>query len=453
MVAEAFISFFLLREVRRRLRLANPDSVWVERIKIILYAIVCLFVADIVFNIEFVTKWIWHALLIAIISIALLKEELSAVRSLMFAILPFAILSLLSDLIKALSIENYKLIDDYLDIAVLFSIVWMIAMVFISRKQQRALQKEHEKTQQEEEQRKWMAAKKDELEKIVGERTAELRKQKEQVETTLNELRSTQAQLIQSEKMASLGELTAGIAHEIQNPLNFVNNFSEVNAELIDEMKEAIDKGNIEQVKAIADDIKDNQKKINHHGKRADAIVKGMLQHSRNSSGEKELTDINALTDEYLRLAYHGLRAKNKSFNATLHTNFDENIGKINIIPQDVGRAILNLFTNAFYSVSEKKKRIENNYEPVVAISTSLIAAAAGKNAKVEIKVKDNGLGVPQKVVDKIFQPFFTTKPTGEGTGLGLSLSYDIITKGHSGEMKVETKEGEFAEFTILLPV
>jgi signal transduction histidine kinase len=453
MVAEAFISFFLLREVRRRLRLANPDSVWVERIKIILYAIVCLFVADIVFNIEFVTKWIWHALLIAIISIALLKEELSAVRSLMFAILPFAILSLLSDLIKALRNENYKIIDDYLDIAVLFSIVWMIAMVFISRKQQRALQKEHEKTQQEEEQRKWMAAKKDELEKIVGERTAELRKQKEQVETTLNELRSTQAQLIQSEKMASLGELTAGIAHEIQNPLNFVNNFSEVNAELIDEMKEAIDKGNIEQVKAIADDIKDNQKKINHHGKRADAIVKGMLQHSRNSSGEKELTDINALTDEYLRLAYHGLRAKNKSFNATLHTNFDENIGKINIIPQDVGRAILNLFTNAFYSVSEKKKRIENNYEPVVAISTSLIAAAAGKNAKVEIKVKDNGLGVPQKVVDKIFQPFFTTKPTGEGTGLGLSLSYDIITKGHSGEMKVETKEGEFAEFTILLPV
>jgi signal transduction histidine kinase len=453
MVAEAFISFFLLREVRRRLRLANPGSVWVERIKIILYAIVCLFVADIVFNIEFVTKWIWHALLIAIISIALLKEELSAVRSLMFAILPFAILSLLSDLIKALSIENYKLIDDYLDIAVLFSIVWMIAMVFISRKQQRALQKEHEKTQQEEEQRKWMAAKKDELEKIVGERTAELRKQKEQVETTLNELRSTQAQLIQSEKMASLGELTAGIAHEIQNPLNFVNNFSEVNAELIDEMKEAIDKGNIEQVKAIADDIKDNQKKINHHGKRADAIVKGMLQHSRNSSVEKEITDINALTDEYLRLAYHGLRAKNKSFNATLHTNFDENIGKINIIPQDVGRAILNLFTNAFYSVSEKKKRIENNYEPVVAISTSLIAAAAGKNAKVEIKVKDNGLGVPQKVVDKIFQPFFTTKPTGEGTGLGLSLSYDIITKGHSGEMKVETKEGEFAEFTILLPV
>ena len=453
MVAEAFISFFLLREVRRRLRLADPGSVWAERIKIILYAIVCLFVADVVFNIEFVTKWIWHALLIAIISIALLKEELSAVRSLMFAILPFAILSLLSDLVKALSIENYKLIDDYLDIAILFSIVWMIAMVFISRKQQRALQKEHEKTQQEEEQRKWMAAKKDELEKIVGERTAELRQQKDQVERTLNELKSTQAQLIQSEKMASLGELTAGIAHEIQNPLNFVNNFSEVNSELIDEMKVAIDKGNIDEVKAIASDIKGNQEKINHHGKRADAIVKGMLQHSRNSSGEKEPTDINALADEYLRLAYHGLRAKHKSFNATLYTNFDENIKKINIVPQDIGRAILNLFTNAFYSVSEKKKIIDNNYEPQVSVITSIKKDVAGTGSKVEIKVKDNGLGIPQKVVDKIFQPFFTTKPTGEGTGLGLSLSYDIITKGHGGEMRVETKEGEYAEFIILLPV
>jgi signal transduction histidine kinase len=453
MVAEAFISFFLLREVRRRLRLADPGSVWGERIKIILYAIVCLFVADVVFNIEFVTKWIWHALLIAIISIALLKEELSAVRSLMFAILPFAILSLLSDLVKALSIENYKLIDDYLDIAILFSIVWMIAMVFVSRKQQRALQKEHEKTQQEEEQRKWMAAKKDELEKIVGERTAELRQQKDQVERTLNELKSTQAQLIQSEKMASLGELTAGIAHEIQNPLNFVNNFSEVNSELIDEMKAAIDKGNIDEVKAIASDIKGNQEKINHHGKRADAIVKGMLQHSRNSSGEKEPTDINALADEYLRLAYHGLRAKNKSFNATLYTNFDENIKKINIVPQDIGRAILNLFTNAFYSVSEKKKIIDNNYEPQVSVITSIKKDVAGAGSKVEIKVKDNGLGIPQKVVEKIFQPFFTTKPTGEGTGLGLSLSYDIITKGHGGEMRVETKEGEYAEFIILLPV
>ena len=298
-----------------------------------------------------------------------------------------------------------------------------------------------------------MAAKKDELEKIVGERTAELRQQKDQVERTLNELKSTQAQLIQSEKMASLGELTAGIAHEIQNPLNFVNNFSEVNSELIDEMKVAIDKGNIDEVKAIASDIKGNQEKINHHGKRADAIVKGMLQHSRNSSGEKEPTDINALADEYLRLAYHGLRAKNKSFNATLYTNFDENIKKFNIVPQDIGRAILNLFTNAFYSVSEKKKIIDNNYEPQVSVITSIKKDVAGTGSKVEIKVKDNGLGIPQKVVDKIFQPFFTTKPTGEGTGLGLSLSYDIITKGHGGEMRVETKEGEYAEFIILLPV
>jgi signal transduction histidine kinase len=259
-------------------------------------------------------------------------------------------------------------------------------------------------------------------------------------------LKATQAQLIQTEKMASLGELTAGIAHEIQNPLNFVNNFSEVNTELIDELEQEIDKGNIGDAKAIAKDIKENEQKINHHGKRADAIVKGMLQHSRSSSGVKEPTNINALADEYLRLAYHGLRAKDKSFNATMKTDFDESIGNINIIPQDIGRAILNLITNAFYVVDEKKKLNPNGYEPTVSISTKK------EKDKVEIKVKDNGNGIPQKVLDKIFQPFFTTKPTGQGTGLGLSLSYDIV-KAHGGELKVETKEGEFAQFEIILPV
>ena len=263
---------------------------------------------------------------------------------------------------------------------------------------------------------------------------------------TLLSLRKTQRQLIMAEKMASLGELTAGIAHEIQNPLNFVNNFSEVNTELIDEMKVEMDKGNIDDAKAIANDIKENEQKINHHGKRADAIVKGMLQHSRSSSGVKEPTNINALADEYLRLAYHGLRARDKSFNATMKTDFDESIGKINIIPQDIGRVILNLITNAFYVVDEKKKSGIMNYEPTVSVSTKKI------NGKVEIKVTDNGNGIPQKVLDKIFQPFFTTKPTGQGTGLGLSLSYDIV-KAHGGELKVETKEGEGSEFIIHLPV
>ncbi|HEY6975476.1 MAG TPA: ATP-binding protein [Chitinophagaceae bacterium] len=289
--------------------------------------------------------------------------------------------------------------------------------------------------------------------------------QKSKVEQTLEELKATQAQLIQSEKMASLGELTAGIAHEIQNPLNFVNNFSEISVELAGELKEklngielpASDKENIEM---IIDDLVQNQQKINHHGKRADSIVKGMLQHSRTSTGQKELTDINELLDEYLRLSYHGLRAKDKTFNATLQTDFDENVGKINIISQDIGRVFLNLFTNAFYSVMQKKKElgdglrpVQAGFEPTVYVSTRKIDSPANDGTgSVEIHVKDNGTGIPQRLMDKIFQPFFTTKPAGQGTGLGLSLSYDIITKGHGGTIKVETKEGECAEFIIVLP-
>jgi len=255
--------------------------------------------------------------------------------------------------------------------------------------------------------------------------------------------------LIQSEKMASLGELTAGIAHEIQNPLNFVNNFSEVSKELLDEMKAELDSGNTADAKDIADDVMLNLEKILHHGKRADAIVKGMLQHSRSSSGVKELTDINALADEYLRLAYHGLRAKDKTFNSAMKTDYDESIGLIKIMPQDMGRVILNLITNAFYAVTERKKLQPEGYEPVVTVMTSKIPAASGGGA--EIRVKDNGTGIPQKALEKIFQPFFTTKPTGQGTGLGLSLSYDIV-KAHGGEIKVETKENEGTSFIILLP-
>src|SRR6266536_2118526 len=273
-----------------------------------------------------------------------------------------------------------------------------------------------------------------------------LQKQKEEIQNTLQELKSTQAQLIQSEKMASLGELTAGIAHEIQNPLNFVNNFSEVNTELIDELEQEADQGNIDEIKTIAKDIKENEQKIIHHGKRADAIVKGMLQHSRISTGQKELTDINALADEYLRLSYHGMRAKDKTFNATIKTDFDTAIGKINVVPQDIGRVLLNLFNNAFYAVMPPNPLKGEHYGPTVTVSTKKV------DGKILISVKDNGVGIPQKVVDKIFQPFFTTKPTGQGTGLGLSLSYDII-KAHDGEIKVETKEGEGAEFIIQLPL
>jgi len=242
--------------------------------------------------------------------------------------------------------------------------------------------------------------------------------------------------------------------HEIQNPLNFVNNFSDINNELLVELKDEIQKGNINEVGAIADNVISNEIKINHHGKRADAIVKGMLQHSRSISGVKEPTDINALADEYLRLAYHGLRAKDKSFHATMKTDFDESIGRINIIPQDIGRVLLNLINNAFYAVNEKKANLDfeysdkskglSPYEPVVSIRT------IRSNGIVEVSVKDNGNGIPQNILDKIFQPFFTTKPAGHGTGLGLSMSYDIV-KAHGGELKVETRPGEGTKFLFTL--
>ena len=266
------------------------------------------------------------------------------------------------------------------------------------------------------------------------------------LESALTDLKSTQAQLIQSEKLASLGELTAGIAHEIQNPLNFMNNFSEVNHELIQEMEQEIDGGNLENLKTIAADIKSNEAKISHHGKRADAIVKGMLQHTRSSGGIKQPTDINALAEEYLKLSYHGFRAKESGFNANIHTDFDGRLCKINIIPQEIGRVFLNLFNNAFYAVKEKRLQHTNGYEPTIRVST--VAVTGG----MELRIADNGNGIPKKILDKIFQPFFTTKPTGQGTGLGLSLSYDII-KAHGGELKVESKEGEGAEFVVLIPV
>ncbi len=285
-----------------------------------------------------------------------------------------------------------------------------------------------------------------ELDRLVAERTAELTNQKEELQATLEQLQATQQQLIQSEKLASLGELTAGIAHEIQNPLNFVNNFSEVSMELIDEMQEELEKGDKEEATAIANDLKENLSKIIHHGKRADGIVKGMLQHSRASSNIKEPTDINKLADEYLRLAYHGLRAKDKSFNAELETHFGDGLPMANVVPQDVGRVLLNLFNNAFYAVHQKQKYNPEGYKPTVSVTTET------RNGQIFIIVRDNGNGIPDEVKDKIMQPFFTTKPTGEGTGLGLSLSYDIIVKGHNGKIDVKSEENNYTEFTISIP-
>ncbi len=288
---------------------------------------------------------------------------------------------------------------------------------------------------------------------LLEETIEELEKKRMAIEETndalqqsLRELKATQSQLIQSEKMASLGELTAGIAHEIQNPLNFVNNFSEVSAELLDEMIEEFDKGDIDEGKLIANDVKQNLEKIYHHGSRADSIVKGMLQHSRTSSGKNELTDINALCDEYLRLSYHGLRAKNKSFNADFKADLDKKLPQIKVVPQDFGRVLLNLINNAFFAVNERSKTEGKDFKPSVIVKTKL------EKGQVIISVADNGFGIPDDVKEKIFQPFFTTKPTGQGTGLGLSLSYDIV-KAHGGELKVETVEGEGTGFFIVLPV
>jgi two-component system NtrC family sensor kinase len=343
---------------------------------------------------------------------------------------------------------NALTLDDYVHYTLIVDFILItiyVAVNFARKSKNLEMQlKEIEKLsddnlRKEQEKQEMLAAQNETLERQVAERTSALIK-------SFEELKSAQAQLIQSEKMASLGQLTAGIAHEIQNPLNFVNNFSEINTELMVELKSELLADNKDEALLIANDIIENEQKIIHHGKRADSIVKGMLQHSRASTGKRELTDINALVDECLRLSYHGLRAKDKEFNAAIKTNFDDSIGKINIVQQDISRVLLNLLNNAFYAVNEKKAKLNGMYEPAVAISTKML------DVKVEIHVKDNGNGIPQNIIDKIFQPFFTTKPTGQGTGLGLSLSYDII-KTHGGEIKVESYEGEGTEFSIQLPV
>ncbi|MBC7889089.1 MAG: histidine kinase [Ferruginibacter sp.] len=453
---QLIISFFIILHLRKSLQTASQFPGWNKILIALLFACIALQATEISFrDTKLTIIWLSHIIILSITGIIYSKKIFYSARSTMTAVLPLVLVSFLSDLLELINADVYTEWEKLFDTAQLFSLIWMVTMLITNRNQKKAIEKERLKTQEEERQNKIMATLKAELEVQVGERTAELTSQKEELEHALTVLTATQSQLIQSEKMASLGELTAGIAHEIQNPLNFVNNFSELNSELITEMKEALNEGNITEAKIIADDINNNEQKIIFHGKRADAIVKGMLQHSRSSNGIKEPTNINALADEYLRLAYHGLRAKDKSFNATLNTDFDGSIGNIDIIPQDIGRVILNLITNAFYAVTEKKKQMDDGYEPTVNVSTALKPAPVGGSmrARVLISVKDNGNGIPQDVVDKIFQPFFTTKPTGQGTGLGLSMSYDIVTKGHGGELKVETKEGEGTAFIINLPV
>jgi len=407
-------------------------------------------------------RWIWHILLISLLFYVFQQKEMRPLRMFLLAFVPYVSLSALIDLTEVITPDFYNNWIKYFGTATMLSVIWLAAILFSQHKQNKAAEKERLRREKEDEINRAIAIRKVELEELVAERTAELTQQKEELEHTLDVLRSAQAQLIQSEKMASLGELTAGIAHEIQNPLNFVNNFSEINQELLVEMNEEIEKENLDAVKLIAKDVIENEQKINHHGKRAEAIVRGMLQHSRTNSGVKEPTDINALADEYLRLAYHGLRAKDKSFNADFKTDFDPNLPKINVIPQDIGRVILNLITNAFYAAPLPPEGgfKDPNYvhKPMVIVKTSLIPPSEASpefsvGGRAFISVCDNGPGIPSHIMDKIFQPFFTTKPTGQGTGLGLSMSYEIVTKGHGGKLKVENNPGGGATFTIILPI
>jgi two-component system, NtrC family, sensor kinase len=397
---------------------------------------------------EELVTWLWHIFMLAFVGIIYTREEFKSVRSLMLSVIPLVIIAVLGDFFELIARDLYKKIDDYFDMFKVFAIIWVVAMWYQNKRQQKQLAAERLQRLEEEKENKLIQARKAELEVLVAERTAELTKQKEELITAVDHLKATQSQLVQSEKMASLGELTAGIAHEIQNPLNFVNNFAEVNSELIEELREEQEREipDKELIEEILHDLADNMQKMVHHGKRADSIVKGMLMHSRSGSGEKEVVDVNALADEYMRLAYHGLRAKDKSFNAALEKDFQTEVLMARVMPQDFGRVLLNIFNNAFYAVMQRKKMADEAYQPSVYLSSRL------ENNGVEIRIRDNGTGIPDSVRAKIFEPFFTTKPTGQGTGLGLSLGYEIIHAGHNGTLEVESEKDSFTEFIIRIP-
>lgn len=446
------VAFFLLPFVQKFLQTAERLPEWHQRIRIGRLIAFGLLLVAVVTDSEKLPPPIFFGLLILVAGPAyLLKEEVPNARLLFWMIVPLGVVFLIDNLAEYWTPRFYENYDTLFQTAKSIVFILSFILAIIARNQQREFNKQRQKLVQEEENNRILEAKKLDLEYQVAERTAEITKQKEELQQALEHLKATQEQLIQSEKLASLGELTAGIAHEIQNPLNFVNNFSEVSVELLDELKserarpkEDRDEGLEAE---ILDDIFQNLEKINHHGKRASSIVTGMLQHSRASTGKKEPVNLNALADEYLRLSYHGLRAKDKSFNAKMNTFFDESLPKVNVIPQDFGRVLLNLINNAFYAVQARSLSQPENYMPTVTVSTQ------NTDQGIIIKVGDNGTGIPEELKSKIFQPFFTTKPTGQGTGLGLSLAYDIVTKGHGGTIELDSVEGEGTTFTITLSV
>jgi len=455
MSAAPILLIIIVAQLRQILKKEKASPELQEILRRSLFVSIALLVLNTIPFVGPFAKWVINAGLLLVIYTVYNREELQRFRNYMYAYIPLLLVLITNDLVSLLPVAWEDTISDYMSVVQGFAIIWMIAMLFIANKQNKALRTEEAKREVEEKMKQIAEEKKAELEVLVAERTRELHKQKEELQQAVEDLKSTQDQLIHAEKMASLGELTAGIAHEIQNPLNFVNNFSEVNMELAAELNEDVDKMNITpedktHLISMVNMIRQNQDKINYHGKRADSIVKGMLQHSRTGTGIKEPVELNSLVDEYVRLSYHGLRAKDKGFNATLDIHLDPAIDKVMALPQDLGRALLNILNNAFYAVNEKKQEGIESYSPTLTVHTKLV----DKGRKwVYISIRDNGNGIPDSVKDKIFQPFYTTKPTGKGTGLGLSLSYDIISKGHGGELRMNSREKEYTEFIIKLPL
>jgi signal transduction histidine kinase len=437
----SFLALFLLIwRLRKSLAFSPVRAKWTAKFTTGAWLTIGIYIASAFVFSDYngATELLGGVLLLVAIQYGLKQPDFEPFNSFFKAHYPLAAASILSGLVELILPDFYDKHDYslFFIFAILGGFIWIFARWAATKKQREELN--------------FVTQQNKMLDKMVAERTAELTHQKEELQKTVDLLQTTQQQLIQSEKLASLGELTAGIAHEIQNPLNFVNNFSEVSMELIDEMEEELGKGDVEEATAIANDIKQNLEKIIHHGKRADGIVKGMLQHSRASSNTKEPVDINKLADEYLRLAYHGLRAKDKSFNAELVTHFAEGLPQVNVVPQDIGRVLLNLFNNAFYAVHKKQESGPADYKPTVTITTDFLPSA-GRG--VVIFVKDNGTGIPDDIKEKVMQPFFTTKPTGEGTGLGLSLSYEIVVKAHNGNIEVISEGGKGSTFIVTLPI
>ncbi|ALW84810.1 histidine kinase [Hymenobacter sedentarius] len=445
------LAVLMVRGLRRFLDLPTRLARWNKLLGYIWVPAVVLFVVAQLFNIRspLLSDSYWLFVLLVTGAVLVAVRDYRPARTLLLALAPFLLHHLAEFIVSGSDGQLPKRYDDALDTTQAFAIIWLITFVIIARNQKKTLEKERLQREEEEKAKRLIEAQNVELERLVTERTLALTHQAEELRSALTELRTTQAQLVQSEKMASLGELTAGIAHEIQNPLNFVNNFADVTVEILGELREEQCRPERDPTLEgeLLDDIDQNLQKIHHHGQRAASIVKAMLEHSRATTGERQPTDINQLADEYLRLAYQGLRAKDKTFNATLDTNFSPLLPKVEAIGPDLGRVLLNLFSNAFYAVRQRQLRGEAGYAPTVSVCTSQ------RDEHVEIRVRDNGLGIPEAVRQKIFQPFFTTKPSGEGTGLGLSLSYDIVTQGHSGTLTVESQEGEFTEFLISLPI